>query len=771
MRFIAVGRRAAEELVSGRQLQSTEFALGRHLGEFLVGKVKNPTLGTRIAFLENDVGAYFLAKNEPCKDLLVLDLEQAPMFATASPDDALVIFQKLMRFAVRHWKKLKYSACEKLIQGTTKAAVFPFPISEHTKFRITIEREPDQRRREKRDDADVLLAYKCGTSAGPGAKDENPILTVFRKAMEGYPAARSSVLQAPKTEEMDEEITAIKVTSLEQPEKPIRGHLGYEGWRRQMTEAQLAFVDAPLKAPHRLEGPAGTGKTLCLVQKCIGLLKSKRAAGEDHHALFVTHSEATRQAIRQLFEISDEDGFSAAQARHEGPQTVEVHTLQSLCGALLETKVSELEFLDRDAMTSKEIQLLYITEALEECLETEFATHAPFLSDGFKRYLEQEDHWAMAQVLQHEIAVVIKGRADEDLKRYQSIKRLRYGLPTETDDDRAFVHVVFRSYQEKLAAAGQFDTDDIVISALRQLDTPIWRRRRRREGYDSLFVDETHLFNVNELSVFHHLTANDSQFAIAYSIDCSQAVGDRGWEEGELGHTLEGGFADGEETAMRSVFRCSPEIVNLAFSITSAGATLFTNFQDPLKLAASTFTEEEERRCVSPRYLEAPNERELLRTALDEAQEISTAFELPKSEIAVVVFADELMQEMLRVVEGENKPVEVLRERGDVSAVKKAKEMGRFVLSAPDYVGGLEFAVVILVGVDDGRVPPTQLRHSSETAAFLSYNAHNRLYVAVSRARFQVVILGEQGRGPSKLLSPAFEAEILRHDEPTRRRS
>ena len=145
----------------------------------------------------------------------------------------------------------------------------------------------------------------------------------------------------------------------------------------------------------------------------------------------------------------------------------------------------------------------------------------------------------MAQMFQHEISVVIKGRANENLDQYRALPRLAYGLPLTNPADRGFVFLVFKRYQEKLGATAQFDTDDIALTAIGQLDTPIWRRRRTTEGFDAIFVDETHLFNMNELSVFHFLTKRDGPYSIAYSVDRSQALGDRGWGGG----TIAGAYA------------------------------------------------------------------------------------------------------------------------------------------------------------------------------------------------------------------------------------
>jgi hypothetical protein len=367
-------------------------------------------------------------------------------------------------------------------------------------------------------------------------------------------------------------------------------------------------------------------------------------------------------------------------------------------------------------------------------------------------------------MLQHEISVVIKGRAGEDLDCYRKLPRLKYGLPVENDSDRGFIFVTFKKYQERLQAAAQFDTDDIVLTTIGQLNTPIWRRRRRREGYNSLFIDETHLFNINELSLFHYLTRLETEYPIAYSVDRSQAVGDRGWTDELFDEALTPG-ADARRasirTDMESIFRCSPDIVNLAFWVTSAGATLFTNFEDPLKAASSMFTDAEERKCASPVYLTAPNDDAMVIEAFERAERMAREMEVSRCEVAIVAFSDELFGKIEAYASDRNKPIEVLKERGDITIVERARKHARFILSAPDYVGGLEFSGVVLVGVDTGRVPPSKNSGSIDSTNFLSYTSHNRLYVAITRARFRVEVLVTRERGPSALLRGAIASHIL----------
>ena len=492
-------------------------------------------------------------------------------------------------------------------------------------------------------------------------------------------------------------------------------------------------------------------------------MREARASENDHRAIFVTHSEATRRTVQQLFLVNDESVLTSEQVLKQR-QGIEVTTLQQLCGVFLERKISESEFIDRDAMESKQMQALYVNDALSAALEQDYPTYKKLLSPGFKKFIDSTEKWSMAEMVQHEISVVIKGRAEEKLEHYRRLPRLPYGLPVESEHDRGFVWLIFKKYQSELQISAQFDTDDIVLTTIGQLDTPIWRRRRAKEGYDAIYIDETHLFNINELSIFHHLSRSSAEVPIAYSVDRSQAIGDRDWSD-EL---FDSALSPDENTRMKtsktrivSVFRCSPDIVNLAFSVTSSGATLFTNFDDPLTMARSMFTAAEERKCAMPIATLCENDKEMIAMGFARAEALPKELDVSRSDIAVIAFSDALFSSAEDYCALHHKPVEILRKRGDIEAVRRAKNAGRLILSTPEYVGGLEFDAVVLLGVDAGRVPPTRTLDTNDSSNFLTYAAHNRLYVSITRAKFRVEIFAAKDRGLSQLLQNAVASNVL----------
>lgn len=758
-RFILVDALACEDIVSTRTLQSDDFDHGKILGEILKGLQTPDQLTLKTHLVEADQGLYILNESSKNEDVLVIDLDQAPLFATCSARDAILRFQKLLRFARRRWTKVGPAQNEKLFPGSTKAVVFPYPITTQSSFRLSIELAPDRHRRERRSKGVELLVYRIGTDEGGGPHEEAPV-TNFRKALEGLSEAAAALVKRISVEGRaapPPSVNSLAVTKL--AEGTMRGAIAgcdFDQWDYYLTDAQKTFINQELKAPHRIEGPAGTGKTLSLVLKCISQMRQAKKRGNTHSALFIAHSEATRKNIESMFLPEIEH----SQLTHSdfALQSVKVTTLHELCGELLRYEISDTEFLDRDAFESKQSQLLYVIEALQEVTRDDLPSHRPHMSVGFCDYLTSNDQWIVAEMFQHEISVTIKGRADEDLEKYKRLPRLRYGLPIENEGDKAFAFLLFSAYQRRLRASGQFDTDDVVLSALQQLDTPIWRRRREREGYDSIFVDETHLFNINELSIFHRLTRSTDHFPIAYSADISQSLADKGWEDGKISDALLATTPrsqEEKETTFSSIFRCSPEIVNLAFSVTSSGATLFTNFHDPLEAASSAFTEAEERKCRPPQYIMYPTDEAMIAGAFEAAERLAGEMQSTRGDVAVVVFGNELFASIEKFARSANKAVELLKHRGDMDVVRRARSSGRFVVSTPDFVGGLEFDAVVLVGVDKGRVPPKISSDSTDSENFVSYASHQRLYVAITRARYRVELLGVKARGMTDLLANA----------------
>lgn len=757
MRYICIDDGAVRELTSGRQYQSIDFLEGERLVNALSGNIQFFQKQGDIVLYQDQEGPFLTTSGAwRTKNFVVIDCEQSALFNQLRPDESLMSFQKLLRFCAKHWADGVFNKSERIIQGTTKAILFPLPYENNMPFRVAIERHPLRERLRKRGmDGRFLLVYKSGRETA-NSSVETADETVFRRVYERLPEVYLKVSKTVSDFTNTLDAKHLATTELSDPiglTQPI--HTPVAHWITRLTNQQRKFVYAPPDTPHRLQGPAGTGKTLSLVLRTVQVLNEAKRQGRECHALLVTHSEATREAISDALLSIDENDFQS-QPRDQGQVSLSIQTLASLCAAFLQTSISETEFVDRDAQDSKLLQQLYVEQAIEKCRKTELPSFLQHLSARFREFLQKEPNDRLSAMFQHEIGVLIKGRAGDSFEVYKNCPSLKYGLPIENGADKGFSFTVFKAYQQQLEEANQFDTDDVVISAVGQLDTPIWRRRRIREAFDFIAIDETHLFNINELQVFHHFTRGIERFPISFTVDKAQAVGDRGWNDMGSFDALFGTQVSGDDvTEVNTVFRCAPNIAEFCYAILASGATLFTSFVNTMSSVQSSFTIDEERRSQNVQYTSFADDKTMIAGSFQLAERLRDETQSNRAEVLITTLSDDLLANMKRYAGENNKPVTHLERRGDFRQVSKAKMSGHLVLAHADFVGGLEFNAVIIVGVDKGRVPHEGESTTDNSRTYANYAAHNRLYVASSRAKYALRLVGERSRGPSELLKGA----------------
>ena len=323
-------------------------------------------------------------------------------------------------------------------------------------------------------------------------------------------------------------------------------------------------------------------------------------------------------------------------------------------------------------------------------------------------------------------------------------------------EDKDYVFRIFKAYQEELYSQSIYDTDDIILEVMARLNGPIWRRTRGELGKDYIFADEMHLFNLNEQQAFHYLTkVGEKDVPICFALDYAQAIGDRGDVSDNY---IENNYKAVPENSskLHTVFRNSTQIMELCASITASGAMLFDSYIQPYDRLSSGMTADDEDDCDMPELYMFPSDDTMF-TELDRmVNERIEKFRLRASDVAVVVFDYALFDEKKESKIGKNK---VLRIDGRVQ-VDQDKNKDSVIWSLPEYISGLEFDSVYLVGIDLGRVPTDSCLKISQN--FQRYSAYNKLYVTCSRARKHIAILGNQARGISPCLEYAIEKGTIK---------
>lgn len=752
MKYILFEQSAAEEIVTRSDLQSYEYELSKIFINFIREKTDSFKMKGIIA--DKQRNGIIFAGPSLNKKIMVIDLEQCHIREDANDTELLLILQKLLRFAIRYWNQQSFTSAENIVNN--KAVIFPFPYSQKKAYRVAIEREPNCSRLQNRGISYSLLAYKYNDKGAPKGI-EIPNIGVYQKAGEEYlnqiyeyrnqfeMSSSPSLDINPSTKPMH--LVEAKTLS---PDMAFN-YMTLAQQRERLTDSQKRVVDTEdITAPIRVEGPAGTGKTVSLIMRAAVLLANAREKKQPFKVAFFAHSKTTEASIKLIFNSS-----TNGQWENDEDQSLEIITLQEYCTQYI--NLSEAQIIDGDAYEAKQYQLLIIQD-IYNCLSSQYyKTYRPHLSDELKKILDSEDPSRIVLLLQHEFSIQIKGYSAEDFDIYKKLPALSNGLPVITEEDKTYIYKIFTEYQNYLRRESVFDTDDVVLEAISRFRGPLWKRERMQRGYDYIFVDEMHLFNINEQQIFHYLTkkANQESIPICFALDYSQAIGDRGDISNNY---IEKEFPVGSiiTQEFNTIFRSSQEIAELCASITSSGAALFNAFINPYKAATSGFTAREDSFCRHPKLYMYNSDKEMMSSLKNHVDDMIKTFQCSPNEIAIIVFGqDGIDSEMI----SENSGHSVIELISKNSIAGNSKEKNSLVLSTPENINGLEFNGVILVGVDEGRVPITSQSDISEN--FMRFKALNQLYLACSRARFQVRILGNLSRGISSCLNYSLENGTL----------
>lgn len=749
--YIFITYDAVQEFAADRFYQSAEFEQSRKLCAILRGESEEWEYG-RIFFKKEKKGDFFYTEQIDRKRGILFDLSTFKGFSEKSDTIIVNIFQKVMKYGIKYFNGLPLVSCERNISDSL-ALVYPFPfVRQKDVDKVYIDKNTSSQNRANQN---FLTVFHYGTGESLA-----PSFTNLNKAVRDL--KNGTFISATAT--LKESINSLNVTQLEGKNRvlTIDERVGLDTWMKYLTEKQLEFVKRDIVGAERLEGAAGTGKTISMVLRCIYLLTQSKSIPNEFHIIFITHSLASKERTIETFKANCSEAEKYLETDEGKPQkSILITTLQEWSGKNLGTNsIEETEYLDKDAADSKIYQYLYIQQAISEVMRTKWNGYSVLCSEDLKHFMEVSTDDAKTEMFRYEISVLIKGRSEGKFDKYNALQRPSLCLPLRTEEDRMFAFDVYESYQKSLESIGQFDSDDITLSALGQLNTPIWRRRSIRDGYDVCFIDETQLFNLNELAVFHYLNKPDRVSKIIYAIDKAQVFGEVGFTDEELSLLLNKDLPN-VESSFNTIFRSSPETVDLAFNILSSNTAIFHNFDNPVEHCSYSFTAEEEAKCETPEYILCQTDEKMIRDAFDMAEKYHADRKVERGRILIVSTSQDITKKILEANDLAPKSLLVLKSKNDMKTVQNALNSHSFVLGDIDYVGGLEFDAVFIVGVDKGRVPP----EDKEASAFVKYAWHNRMYVAVTRAKYAVKIWGNVNKGDSSALQSAIAMGIVKRVE------
>lgn len=761
MKYILFEKSAIEIIIGNSEFQSIEFSSGQNLIDYIKNNDADFNYHCNIYAKKSSNGIIFSSRNIS-NNIIVFDLEQSELMNQVKDDDSLLlIIQKTLRTAIKIWNRYPFSSSERV--NETKSIVFPFIYTD--KHRVVIERSTKCDRLTKRGIEKPLLVYNYTDK--DSHREEIPQNDILKEAGEAYIKSKQQIRSFFEN-------TALIDISVREDDQPLvytqtdetvsNGefmYLDYEKRIEKLTITQRNVVEnTNLYSPIRIEGPAGTGKTASMILRAFFILEKKREENIPYNIIFLSHSESTNIENKNAFSYID-----GSEKYLEGklPQQIQFTTLLNYCIQVI--NIEDTRIIDKNASDAKEIQRMYIEEALDNVYRSKYKTYRSLLSNNLKSLFDETKtpKGALLSMLQHEFSVQIKGRTNGSIEEYYEIKSIKNAMLLETKKDKEFIFEIFRTYQDMLSNAAVYDIDDITVAALSSLNAPIWRRERKHQGFNYIFVDEMHLFNINEQYCFHYLTKSPEQneIPICFALDYSQAIGDRGDIQQDL---LERNFANAEENNYKTVFRSSQQITDFCAAISAAGSLIFqSDYKNPYNTAMSGFTEKKESLCKKPSLYMYNNEAEMIDSLKEHINTCKKELNCKNSDIALITFEEELFdkESLKNMSKNLNKEIQVINNRYNYL---KSNNDAELLLFDPYSINGLEFKCVILIGVDESRVPKS-IGVNDISQNYLKYMAFNQLYLSSSRAKYRLILLGNKLHGVSSCLQYAIKNELIDLEE------
>jgi hypothetical protein len=525
----------------------------------------------------------------------------------------------------------------------------------------------------------------------------------------------------------------------------------YEHWVApnsplKAEQREILQSDAIDRHPLRIIGPAGSGKTLLMQLLAMRLLHRAVVENNSCRVLYLVHNSAMMGFVRERFTALGADGL------HQPDQhrTLEVDTL--LGYSRRELGVSDIDVIDKDANETKAYQFRTVFEIVNRKLQGQ--DYAPSEYPLLSQVVGKPDLVSvLAYLIVVEIGITIKGHDLGDnpgkyIESEQPLSRLHGVL---TQPERTFVFEVFNEYHQIVFECyNVLDSDDLAITLLARLHTPLWSMKRRTNGVDYLFVDETQLFNENERRIFAYLPKKSSgNLPIALALDEAQEL--KGGVSAGFGLL---GISAIEDEHLRTVYRSTPSILRLAFHIVQRTTDLFgVDFPD-FTVNSVSVVPDDHKLARKPVLVRGGTAAAGIGRYVEKRVRALRTKNL--RQVCVVVHGERYWSDVETALDESRLPLFKLTRRGE----KIESERPLVVLAKPEVVGGQEFDAVVSVGLELGVVPATIREHES-LAETLRQQALREMYLVFTRARYQLLIVISVQAQPSPLLTTAISSGLI----------
>lgn len=464
--------------------------------------------------------------------------------------------------------------------------------------------------------------------------------------------------------------------------------LGYNEWINQLSVGQKVFFEKPCEKAMKLIGPAGTGKTLVMSMKLIKILKDN----PDARILFTCHSWAVACQVCDFIDYVAPDLASK----------VDVSPILEIAKEHVHLNDKEIMVLGDDSYDGKCEQIRILSEIIVSYLKADWKFFRQECGKEFVEQIELVDKGInnFTWDLMIEITCVIGANGImpgvNSRKKYKNLERRNWMLHLSSEAEKDVIFSLYEKFIGLMIKEKLISSDQMVNDYINYLSTYNWYYDRSKLGYDYIFVDEMQLFNGQEKMALTYLSRNSDEYPkIVMAYDPKQSVNEVYSNVGV--NDIVGVLNPDSDESLGGV---TPFNLDIAYRYTKQ----ILKFLQHVDISYPQMDLENEW-CNSISSLNVSKMKSgnmpQLFTYKTESEEIAKALHLAEKLSnegcqTVILSLQEKHFKILLEQSKLNKKCHKILSRADVEILKYTKK--KVLISQPNYVIGIQFDAVILVG-------------------------------------------------------------------------
>ena len=492
----------------------------------------------------------------------------------------------------------------------------------------------------------------------------------------------------------------------------------------RLNDEQKRIIENKPKGHVLVKGVAGSGKTTVAVHKIPFLLKDYCYENDDK-VLFITYNKSLINYAKYIYEEiernKEEEQLSLGIYESGDKDKLFIETIDNII-----FKYFILNTRNKNLKVANDIQ---VTKALLEAIT--------FVGKSYKnvnlldkkniKFVKEEIRW-------------MKSCNYTDIEEYQNVDRIGrisnnniespHKLRKNSEIRQAIFEVMLQ-YNENLKKCNLVDEQDVSLMALSQVQNKV------EEKYTHIIVDETQDLTRVQLEFIKTLYMNRSYSSMLFVSDTAQSIYPDAWLVKGRSFTSIGLDMKGKSTALYKSYRTTIQIAYAAYSLIADDKNII-----------------EEDNFVKPSLIDKQGVYPVYRGFKNKILEADYVTKIIKDEfinqynykdIAIISRFKSQLKEIKSYLEKNNIPYKEIENNDELDFSDDCVK-----LLTMHFVKGLEFKVVMMVGLNDKYMPLKSFANEFEDSDFMESIDRRLFYVGMTRATEQLFLTSDGN--PSKFI-------------------